>query len=259
MKAKLVRTKNLTRLWEVVEAIKSASSGEPRLGLIYGPAGRGKTRAVDHLAAKTGAVYVSAARVWTPNAMLKCILAGLGGTLTVSAADNLTRAAEALGERLGVPSLGNGLLIVDEADYLAKGAQPPNTPPLLDTVRDLHDASGAPVLLVGMDGLAKILSRFAQFWDRVRMSEEFAPLDSGELIHLAGELAGLSMDEPSAEVIRRATHGNLRQAIVHLARLEAVAKAQGSQKVRPEWAQKISAEVARGKLRASGARLKVVK
>ena len=259
MKSKLVQTKNLNRLWMVVEAIKSGAAGEPRLGLIYGPAGRGKTRAVDHLAAKTGAVYVSAARVWTPNAMLKCILAALGANPTVSAADNLTRAAEALGERLGVPTLGNGLLIVDEADYLAKGAQPPNTPPLLDTVRDLHDASGAPVLLVGMDGLAKILSRFAQFWDRVRMSEEFAPLERGELIHVAAELAGLKMDETSAEVIRRATRGNLRQTILHLARLEAMAKSQSTQKVQPEWAHQIAAEVARSRLRAGGARLKVAK
>lgn len=259
MKAKLVQTKNMNRLLMVAEAIKSAASGEPRMGLIYGPAGRGKTRAVDHLAAQSGAVYVSAARVWTPNAMLKSILAGLGSTPAVSAADNLTRAAEALGERLGVSTLGNGLLIIDEADYLAKGAQPPNTPSLLDTVRDLHDASGAPVLLVGMDGLAKVLSRFAQFWDRVRMSEEFAPLEVGEVIRLAAELSGLTMDATSAELIRRATDGNLRQTILHLARLEAMAKTQGSQKVLPEWAHKVSAEVARSKLRAGGAKLKVAK
>ena len=66
MRATFVQTRNVARLWEVVESLHSASLGEPRLGLIYGPAGRGKTRAVDTLAARTGAVYVSAARVWTP-------------------------------------------------------------------------------------------------------------------------------------------------------------------------------------------------
>ena len=259
MKAKFVQTRNVARLWEVVESLHNASLGEPRLGLIYGPAGRGKTRAVDTLAARTGALYVSAARVWTPNSMLKRILACMGITSTVSAADNLARAAEALAERLGVPSLGNGLLIIDEADYLVKGTQPPRTPPLLDTVRDLHDASGAPVLLVGMNGLAKALSRFPQFWDRVRMSEEFAPLVKKEVMSLASELAGLTLDDQSAEQIRRATHGNLRQTILHLARLEALAKAEGSPKVSLEWIRTVTADVARSRLRATGTNLKMVK
>ncbi|MEW5911971.1 MAG: ATP-binding protein [Thermodesulfobacteriota bacterium] len=124
MKTRFVQTRNVARLWEVVESITNASIGEPRLGLIYGPAGRGKTRAVDNLAARTGALYVSAARVWTPNSMLKAILAGLGCLATVSAADNLTRTAEALAERLGVPSLGNGLLIIDEADIWPRALSP---------------------------------------------------------------------------------------------------------------------------------------
>ena len=61
--------------------------------------------------------------------MLKTILTALGCPATNTGAGNLLRAAEALSERLGVPSLGNGLLIIDEADYLAKGTHPPQTPP----------------------------------------------------------------------------------------------------------------------------------
>ena len=259
MRATFVQTRNVARLWEVLESLHSASLGEPRLGLIYGPAGRGKTRAVDTLAARTGAVYVSAARVWTPNSMLKTILAALGCPATNTGAGNLLRAAEALSERISVPYMGNGLLIIDEADYLAKGTHPPRTPPLLDTVRDLHDASGAPILLVGMNGLAKLLSQFPQFWDRVRMSEEFAPLVRKEVVSLASELAGLTLDDQSAEQIRRATKGNLRQAILHLARLEALAKAEGSTRINPEWTRQVTTEVARSRLRASGSGLRRVK
>ncbi|MEW5911970.1 MAG: hypothetical protein AB1814_05405 [Thermodesulfobacteriota bacterium] len=110
-----------------------------------------------------------------------------------------------------------------------------------------------------MNGLAKVLSRFPQFWDRVRMSEEFAPLGVKEVVSLATELAGLTLDDRSAEQIRRTTHGNLRQTIVHLARLEVLAKAEGSPKISPEWTRKVTTEISRSRLRAAGTNLKMVK
>ena len=35
MRATFVQTRNVARLWEVVESLHNASLGEPRLGLIY--------------------------------------------------------------------------------------------------------------------------------------------------------------------------------------------------------------------------------
>ena len=91
------------------------------------------------------------------------------------------------------------------------------------------------------------------------MSEEFAPLVRKEVISLASELAGLNLEDQSAEQIRRATKGNLRQTILHLARLEALAKAEGSSRINPEWTRQVTTEVARNRLRASGTGLRRVK
>ncbi|MBI4799708.1 MAG: ATP-binding protein [Desulfarculus sp.] len=261
MKVNFVQTSNVKRLNGLVDMLLSAGNGEPRLGLFYGPAGRGKTRAVDTLATQTGACYVSAARVWTPSSMLKSVVRALGQVPAVSATENLGRAAEAMRERLGNESLGNGLLIIDEADYLAKGTQPPHTPPLLDTVRDLHDASTAPILLVGMDSLARTLSVFPQFWDRVLVAEEARELSRAEVVDLGRELAGLTLADEVAEDIRRATNGNLRQTILYLVRLERRAATQKVSLVARDWVSAVEAEISRSKLRAAqgGRGLKAVR
>jgi DNA transposition AAA+ family ATPase len=260
VKIEFVTTENVKRLNALVDTLLEADSGEPRMALWFGPAGRGKTRLTDRVATQTGGCYVSAARVWTPNSMLKAILRALGQQPTVSAADNLTLAAETLRERRGSESLGRGLLIIDEADYLAKGSHPPTTPPLLDTVRDLHDASGAPILLVGMDGLARTLSLYPQFWDRVLVAEEARALTTAEVVTLGHDLAGLNIDAAAAEDIRRATAGNLRQTILYLVRLDRRAKANRSTTVARDWVSAVEAEVTGSKLRAATGRgLKVAK
>ena len=250
----------MRRLNGVVDTLIDATSGEPRLGLIHGPAGRGKTKAVDAMCVRTGACFVSAARVWTPASMLKTIVRELGRSPAWSATDNLQLAAEALQDRLDSESLGRGLLVIDEADYLAKGTKIPNTPQLLDTVRDLHDLSGAPILLVGMDDLARTLSMFPQFWDRVLISEEFQPVKDAEIIELGQELAGLKIAPEVAESIRRATDGNLRQTILYMVRLDRKAQAEGQKVVALGWVAQAEKKINAARRNASqGRRLRRVK
>jgi DNA transposition AAA+ family ATPase len=247
----LVRTRNIQRLFDMVEVLWAATSGEPRMGLIFGPAGRGKTRAVDLLATQTGAAFVSVARVFTPNSLLRAICRELGVPPAWSAAENLARAAEGLRGRSNSEALGRGLLILDEADYLVKGINPPNTPPLLDTVRDLHDLSGAPILLVGMDGLARAMSAFPQFWDRILVCEEFGPINASEIEKMGREIAALEVPTPVAEDIARVTGGNIRQTALYLMRLARVAKAKKTNLVDREWVIAVEAEVTKRKQRAA--------
>lgn len=224
---KLIQTENMKRLTTGARALIEAEPGEPRLGLVYGTAGLGKTRAVDHLATQSAAAYVRAAREWSPNAMMADILDALGEEPGWGAAKQLGRAAEVMAGRLDDEGYGHGLLIIDEADYLVKGVSPPNTPRLLDTVRDLHDLSGAPILLVGMDRLANVLSRFKQFWDRVLAGAvvEFRPVGVAETGTLAKEVYGLKLEGPVAQAVHAATEGNLRETVQYAKRLARLVKA----------------------------------
>ncbi len=223
-----IETENVQSLRQAVTGLQQAPAGGPRILLVVGPVGLGKTCAVDRLVVDRGAAFTSAARVWTPAAMLREVLDALGERPGWGAAECLKLAAASLRERMASPRNGHGLLIIDEADYLARGVRPPDTPRLLDTVRDLHDRSGAPIVLVGMDELARTLGMFRQFRDRVLSVVEFRPVSARETRNVARQAAGLELDEAAARELARATEGNLRRMINYLGRLERAAAANGS-------------------------------
>ena len=67
-------------------------------------------------------------------------------------------------------------IFVDEADHLCRNRV------LLDTIRDLHDETNIPVVLVGMDEIQKKLMRHHQFWSRVSQQVVYHPLQGREIM-----------------------------------------------------------------------------
>jgi DNA transposition AAA+ family ATPase len=103
------------------------------------------------------------------------------------------------------------LLIVDEADRLKT--------PSFEQVRDIFDQSGIGVVLIGMPGLEKRLSRYAQLYSRVGFVHEFRPLSATgvrDLFQKNWLPSGVSLphedlkDEEIRATIMRITGGNFR-------------------------------------------------
>ncbi|MFI0609574.1 MAG: AAA family ATPase [Anaerolineae bacterium] len=103
------------------------------------------------------------------------------------------------------------LIIVDEADRLKLAA--------LEQLRDIYDRGNIGLILVGMPGIEKRLSRYAQFYSRVGFVHHYRALNGKELTFLLEQKwqeLGLTADqadftdaEAMAAVIR-ITGGNFR-------------------------------------------------
>ena len=254
MNIDFVEIENVRRLARVIDTLTRADEGEPRIGLVTGGVGLGKSSAIDEAYINRGCLCVRACATWTPNGMLKAILKKGGLEGTTAAVHNLERAVDMLKARNKGTNPARSLLIIDEADYLLSRASQALPPVILDTVRDLHDLSRTPVLLAGEPDLLATLERnsrysdkYKRFWDRVLISEEFQPLTAGEIKVMAERLTGLSMPDESAQELRESQEGNVRLVIIALKVAERMAKGNRIQALPLELVKKAEEKAAKTK------------
>jgi DNA transposition AAA+ family ATPase len=124
--------------------------------------------------------------------------------------DEWERVYKAMTERERAQTDPTELIVIDEADRLKMTG--------LEQVRDIFDGGGIGLVLVGMPGLERRLSRYAQLYSRVGFVHEFRPLGAPEVrTLLAGwRPSGVSLpedllaDAEAVGAIIRITGGNFR-------------------------------------------------
>ncbi len=103
------------------------------------------------------------------------------------------------------------MVIVDEAERLQTSA--------LELLRDIFDRTGMGLILIGMPGMEKRLSRYPQLYSRVGFAHHYRPLQSDELTFVLTRhwrRLGLALDDANftdaqaAASIARITGGNFR-------------------------------------------------
>jgi|GEM_PF-199976 len=236
MKDVIAPVKNLLRLAELGESLKDRSLSTPGIGVVFGETGYGKTTGLAWYGVRQErAVYVRALQLWSPLTMLETIAGELDVQPDRSLAKTLTRIVGELVRQ-------NRILIVDEADYVVDSKR------LLNTLRDLHDLSTMPVILVGMaDFVKKLRTRIdqRQFSGRVAFELEFKPLDLDDTHLLAKHLLAddrkpqamlPEIDDALLKRLHEASEGSARLVRVGLARIEQFALKRNLKKVgEAEW------------------------
>ncbi len=223
MKHKILGVKNVSRLQAAGNALINRSMGMPGIGLIWGPTGYGKTTSATWFINQCNGVYIRAMRTWSPKAMLTALCRELD---LDSQRMNNCEMVEAIIYRLA--ETGRPLFI-DEADYIVESKR------LTDTLRDIHDLSTVPVILIGMHGIEKRIRSNEQFTGRIAQWVAFQGADHEDARMLADGLCEVEVRQDLLDALyaeacpkRKPDAGaEIRRLVVGLGQIEGYAHHRG--------------------------------
>ncbi|MCI1272916.1 MAG: AAA family ATPase [Clostridiaceae bacterium] len=179
----------------------------------YGEAGLGKTKTALYLSIKFDAIYIRTTNSMTPKWLLEEIVKELDEIPRFYTADIFRQCVNALKEK---PQM----IIVDEIDYLLADFK------AIETLRDLHDKTGVPIILVGMN-LAKLkLKKHTHLFDRISEIYHFEKFNLEDIKQIVSELSEVAIQNEAIKIIHKKATG-FRQLVRIIDNFERVAEANG--------------------------------
>jgi len=222
MKNIFLETGNVSRFREAMSTLEDTERGQPGLGVVWGRAGRGKTICAREYAVRTGAVYLRVLQDWTPRAMLAALCRELNGTEPGTVDRGKKMAVGVIEETFRVRKILRTLL-VDEADRLKVD--------LIEHLRDVHDLTGAPIVMIGEEALFAKINAHRRIWSRVVQTVEFGPITTEDVLLFALEAADLRMEPDAAARLQARSSGDFRLVWADVHRLEQMSRASGSNRI----------------------------
>lgn len=198
-------------------SIRDLPSGSPRMLLVHGRPGLGKTTAVDWLSNKHRGVYLVASSTWSQRVLLDKLGERLGLTVRPS-----VRTPAVLDTILtDLEKNRRELLVIDEFDRIAHKA------PVVELVREIFDISDVPVVMVGMGAVEASLREYPQFNDRIGARVAFRTVDLEDAAKVARELCEVGLSDDLIARVHRKSGGVLRLLVTAIAEVERAAKRDG--------------------------------
>lgn len=203
--------RNVGAFAALLEQVVERSPDLPGLAVFYGLSGLGKTKSAIYGANIYKAAYVECGQFTTARSLMVMILKELGVQQPRGSIPELIdQAVERMALDMRRP------LIIDEAHHIAARR-------FVDLMRELHDKSLAPVVLIGEETLPRQLERFERVHNRILTWVQAVPCDRSDLDHLIRARCRTSLTPETAEAILRESRGNTRRIVVALARAEEIA------------------------------------
>jgi len=197
--------KNVAAFAGLISKVVERRRGLPGLACFYGPSGLGKTKSAIYGANRYRAAYVECGQLTTARSLLLSILKEIGvakprGTAT----DMIEEVVTILAADRMRP------LIIDEAHNIAHKQ-------FIDVVRELHDKSDAPIILIGEETLPKHLEAFERVHNRILDWTAAVPCDAEDMALLRRAVfPELTLSADLEAAILRKTRGNTRKIVVAL-------------------------------------------
>lgn len=207
MKHVMAMTKNMRLFMSAVDHLMNREMGTEGMGLLWGDPGQGKSTAVAYAVNAMDGVYVRAIGSWTVTSMLGSIAQELGGHRMLRRADMISFICDQLAK-------DPRPVFIDESDYLFRQVE------MLDSLRDIYDLSGCPVILVGMEQIARKLQNHGRFARRITEWVEFKGIDIDDTRQVTKDVCEIDIDDALLEHLHKITGGNIGRIIIGLSKIE---------------------------------------
>ena len=213
MKRAFVKTKNVRDFAAAMTRLKNAQAGIPRMALLSGKFGLGRTEAAMWWAAQNDDVkFIRVVSLISGPWLLSKIIAEMGHFPERRISDRFDQLVNLL---LDKPQT----LIFDEIDYLCRDTT------ALETLRDLHDITGTIVVFVGMENADKKLMRHPHLWDRLTERIKFDDLTVDDVKQIAAEKCEVKLTDDACAHLHSQGANRFRPLMIGLYKAEAIAKA----------------------------------
>ena len=210
MKRIFVRTQNVKNFIGLVENLINKPNNIPKMGLVYGEPGLGKSQTAIWLSAKYDGVYLRCSNLMTGRWLLEELVKELDEIPRYLTSDNFNTCVKKIKEN---PQI----IIIDEIDYLL------NDKRSIETLRDIHDETNCPIIFVGMGLAHKKIEIFKHLFDRFSEIVKFDTFSIADLKEIIEQLSEAAITTNAIEYIHK-KYNRFRQIVQLINQLEIIAK-----------------------------------
>lgn len=214
---------NVALFTDLVQRVVNRPRHLPGLAIFHGFSGYGKTFSATYAANRHRAYYLEVGESWTKRKFCVALLTELGLSPAGTIADMVDQIIEQL-------VITDRPLIIDEADFIVSRGYH-------ETIREVHDKSGAPIVLIGEEMLPVKLQRFERFHNRVIDWVAAQPADLDDAQALAALYSpDVAIGRDLLELIVTRSDGRVRRICTNIERVRSEARLRGADSIdRAAW------------------------
>lgn len=205
-----VKTQNVKNFIGLVENLQNKPKNIPKMGLVYGEPGLGKSQTALWLACKYDGIYLRASNLMTGRWLLEEMVKELDDIPRFLTSDNFNLIVKKLKQE---PKI----IFIDEIDYLM------NNYKTIETLRDIHDETDCPIIFVGMGLAHRKLERYKHLYDRFSEILKFETFRVNDLSQIINQLSEIKFTPNAIEYIHK-KYNRFRQIVQLINQMETFAK-----------------------------------
>lgn len=220
-----VKTTNVKNFIGLVENLINKPKNIPKMGLVYGEPGLGKSQTALWLACKYDGIYLRVSNLMTGRWLLEEIVKEIDEIPRFLTSDNFNLVVKKLKQE---PKI----IFIDEIDYLM------NNYKSIETLRDIHDETNCPIIFIGMGLAHRKLERYKHLYDRFSEILKFETFGVNDLSQIVNQLSEVPFTSDSIEYIHT-KYNRFRQIVQLINQIEIFAKDNNLSEITKEIAEQI--------------------